>query len=125
MIPLKDNIPTTRFPIVTVVLIAINVAFFVWQLSASGESGSATAPALERAGASERDQLNFEYGAIPAEVLHPGEYCAPTDVEHGEIVDIVRRAGRDRARVGTRAGAVVGDAADLDVHARRHPPHRR
>jgi len=36
LIPLKDNIPTTRFPIVTVVLIAINVVFFVWQLSASG-----------------------------------------------------------------------------------------
>jgi membrane associated rhomboid family serine protease len=87
LIPLKDNIPTARFPIVTVVLIAINVAVFAWQLSASGDEGSATAPVLERAGASERDQLNFEYGAIPAEVLHPGEYCAPVDVKGGEIVD--------------------------------------
>jgi membrane associated rhomboid family serine protease len=105
VIPLKDNIPTTRFPIVTVVLIAINVAFFAWLLSASGESGSATAPVLERAGASERDQLNFEYGAIPAEVLHPGEYCAPTDVDHGEIVDtcgsrdeIERESGLEQAQ---------------------------
>ena len=87
MIPLKDNIPTIRFPVVTVVLIAINVAFFVWQLSASGDEGSATSPVLQRAGASERDQLNFEYGAVPAEVLHPGRYCAPTDVSHGEVVD--------------------------------------
>ena len=87
MIPLKDNLPTARFPIVTVVLIAINVAFFAWQLSASSEEGSATSPALERAGASERDQLNFEYGAIPKEVLNPGEYCAPTDVKRNEIVD--------------------------------------
>ena len=87
MIPLKDNIPTVRFPIVTVVLIAINVAVFVWQLSASGDEGSATAPVLQAAGASERDQVNFEYGAVPKEVLNPGEYCAPTDVRRGEIVD--------------------------------------
>jgi membrane associated rhomboid family serine protease len=87
LIPLKDNIPTVRFPIVTVVLIAINVAVFVWQLSASGDEGSATAPVLQAAGASERDQINFEYGAVPKEVLNPGEYCAPTDVRRGEIVD--------------------------------------
>ena len=87
MIPLKDNIPTVRFPIVTVVLIAINVAVFAWQLSASGDEGSATAPVLQAAGASERDQVNFEYGAVPKEVLNPGEYCAPTDVRRGEIVD--------------------------------------
>jgi membrane associated rhomboid family serine protease len=104
LIPLKDNIPTARFPIVTVALIAINVAVFVWQLSASGDEGSATAPVLERAGASERDQLNFEYGAIPREVLNPGEYCAPTDVQHGEIVDtcgpkdeIERESGLEQA----------------------------
>ena len=69
----------------TVLLIAINVAVFVWQLSASGDERSATAPVLERAGASERDQLNFEYGAIPREVLNPGEYCAPTGVRGGKI----------------------------------------
>jgi len=104
LIPLKDNLPTARFPIVTVVLIAINIAFFVWQLSASGEEGSATSPALERAGASERDQLNFEYGAIPKEVLNPGEYCAPTDIKRGEIVDscgskdeIEQESGLDQA----------------------------
>jgi membrane associated rhomboid family serine protease len=85
LIPLKDNIPTTRFPILTIALIVVNVAVFVWQLSASGDEGSATAPALQRAGASERDQLNFEYGAIPREVLNPGEYCAPTGVRGAEI----------------------------------------
>jgi len=87
LIPLKDNIPTIRFPILTVALIAINVAVFAWQLSASGDEGSASSPVLQAAGASERDQLNFEYGAVPAEVLHPGEYCAPTDIKGGEIVD--------------------------------------
>ena len=77
MLPLKDNIPTLRFPIVTVVLIAINVAVFVWQLTASGDPGSATSQPLAAAGASERDQIAIEYGAIPREITDPGTYCAP------------------------------------------------
>ncbi len=32
MFPLKDNIPTARFPIVTVILIAINLVVFGYQL---------------------------------------------------------------------------------------------
>jgi membrane associated rhomboid family serine protease len=37
MIPLHDNNPTERFPIVTILLIAINVAvFFLWQLGSVG-----------------------------------------------------------------------------------------
>ena len=32
MFPIKDNIPTDRFPVVTVALIALNViAYFFWQ----------------------------------------------------------------------------------------------
>ena len=77
MLPLKDNIPTLRFPIVTVVLIAINVAVFVWQLTASGDQGSASSQQLAAAGASERDQIAIEYGAIPREITDPGTYCAP------------------------------------------------
>jgi membrane associated rhomboid family serine protease len=104
LIPLKDNLPTARFPIVTVVLIALNVAAFVWQLSASGEEGSASSRVLADARASERDQLNFEYGAIPSEVLNPGEYCAPTGVhgrtieeECGDRATIERESGIDQA----------------------------
>jgi membrane associated rhomboid family serine protease len=77
LLPLKDNIPTLRFPIVTVVLIAINVAVFVWQLTASGDPGSASSQPLAAAGASERDQIAIEYGAIPREITDPGTYCAP------------------------------------------------
>jgi membrane associated rhomboid family serine protease len=77
LLPLKDNIPTLRFPIVTVVLIAINVAVFVWQLTASGDPGSASSQQLAAAGASERDQIAIEYGAIPREITDPGTYCAP------------------------------------------------
>jgi membrane associated rhomboid family serine protease len=77
LLPLKDNIPTLRFPIVTVVLIAINVAVFVWQLTASGDPGTADSSELAAAGASQRDQVAIEYGAIPRELTDPGTYCVP------------------------------------------------
>ena len=63
MIPLKDDIPTSRFPIVTVVLIAINViVYFVfeqglWDLGGVG------------------NERVVEYGAIPLEITHPGTEC--------------------------------------------------
>lgn len=62
MFPLKDNIPTTRFPIVTVALIVINtLVYFVLQrggiLSAPGDSGV------------------IDYGWIPYEISHPGQQC--------------------------------------------------
>ena len=54
MIPLKDDNPTRRFPIVTVVLIVINVAIYVMQFLLPREAG---------------ELLVFRYGAIPADVL--------------------------------------------------------
>jgi membrane associated rhomboid family serine protease len=61
--PLKDNIPTDRFPIVTVAIIAICVAVFVWQQP----SGFASV----------NDKKVVEYGAIPYEITHPGKNCEP------------------------------------------------
>jgi membrane associated rhomboid family serine protease len=63
LIPLKDDIPTTRFPIVTVVLIAINViVYFAFEqgLLSLGTVGN------ERV---------IEYGAIPLEITNPGTEC--------------------------------------------------
>ena len=63
MIPLKDDIPTRRFPIVTVALIAINViVYFVFEqgLLGLGDVGN------ERV---------IEYGAVPIEITHPGTEC--------------------------------------------------
>ncbi len=34
MLPLRDNVPTRTFPVVTVALIATNVVVFIWQLGA-------------------------------------------------------------------------------------------
>jgi membrane associated rhomboid family serine protease len=59
--PLKDNIPTDRFPVVTVALIVANVLmYFLFQ------DGRLTGV----------NQLNvIEYGLIPYELTHPGEHC--------------------------------------------------
>lgn len=76
MIPLKDNVPSVSFPLITILLIVANVAFFGWQLTFSASEES---PELQRAGIaglSERDQASLEYGAIPYRLLHPGEDCA-------------------------------------------------
>ena len=74
MIPLKDNIPTGKFPVITVALIAINIAVFAWQLSFSGDNYSS--PPLRDLGITERDQNSIEYGAIPYRIVHPGRDCA-------------------------------------------------
>ena len=74
MIPLKDNIPTLRFPLITVILIVINFAVFGWELSLSGNTNSN--PLLRQAGISERDKAEIDYGAIPYRITHPGKNCA-------------------------------------------------
>ena len=67
MLPIKDDIPTRRTPIVTIALIAINVIVYfafeqgLWSL---GDTGN------ERV---------LEYGAIPAEITDPGFEVGPSD----------------------------------------------
>jgi membrane associated rhomboid family serine protease len=74
LIPLKDNVPTATFPLVTVLLIAVNIGFFVWQLTFSNDSNSD--PQLQQLAITARDENSVEYGAIPYRVLHPGRDCA-------------------------------------------------
>ncbi|MGH2924923.1 MAG: rhomboid family intramembrane serine protease, partial [Solirubrobacterales bacterium] len=74
MIPLRDNIPTLRFPIVTAILIAANLLVFGWQLHFS--SSDYSDPTYHRLGVSEQDQVTLEYGAIPYRLTHPGKDCA-------------------------------------------------
>ncbi len=68
MFPLKDNIPTLNFPIVTVALIALNViAYFFWQKGG-----------LTLGEPSSQDYLChlYDYAEIPYEVTHPGDQVA-------------------------------------------------
>ncbi len=67
MIPLRDNIPTLRFPLVTALLIALNVVVFAWQLSFPAEAD------LNVVGDSGIDQSSVRYGAIPYRLTHPGD----------------------------------------------------
>ena len=74
MFPLKDNIPTLRFPVVTVALIALNViSYFFWQKGG-----------ISLGDPSSRDYLCqlYDYAEIPYELTHPGDQigvqgCAP------------------------------------------------
>jgi membrane associated rhomboid family serine protease len=64
--PLKDDIPTRRFPILTLaIIVACTVVYFVFErgLWDLGDTGN------ERV---------VEYGAIPYEITHPGDECGPT-----------------------------------------------
>ncbi len=76
MLPLRDNLPTDRFPVLTVVLIAINVIVFGWQLTLGDEDYSSAQ--LKELEVSESDQAAIEYGAIPYRLTHPGEECGAT-----------------------------------------------
>ena len=82
MIPLKDGLPTSRFPVMTVAFIVINILFFIWQFSYSSDPQLSEPPY-------DIDNLNqssLDYGAIPYRITHPGEGdCAlgPVVVDSG------------------------------------------
>ena len=95
LFPLKDNIPTVSFPLVTVVLIAINVAVFGYQLLQPTDQASTVE--LARAGISERDQLSIEYGVIPFRATHPDSECGVADQRRGS--EVVCATGAEAASV--------------------------
>jgi membrane associated rhomboid family serine protease len=65
LIPLKDNIPTGRFPLVTAALVAINFLVYLLQVRHGGSLIG---------GPSELEAI--KYGAIPDALTHPGVHCA-------------------------------------------------
>jgi membrane associated rhomboid family serine protease len=67
MFPLRDNIPTDRFPIVTVALIVANVLMYFLFQKGGISLGSPDSRAY-------LDNL-VDYAVIPYEVTHPGDYC--------------------------------------------------
>jgi membrane associated rhomboid family serine protease len=103
VIPLKDDIPTARFPLVTVVLIALNLVVFIWQLSYPTE------PALSDAGFSEIDQSALEYGAIPYRITRPNEdpACAVGAVDEAGTAGVVCEGTSDYRRAEQRTQPFV------------------
>ncbi len=65
MIPIKDNIPTDRFPVVTFLLILANVVVYIIAIRHGGSlfSGPDTHEVVK-------------YGAVPYALTHPGTHCA-------------------------------------------------
>jgi rhomboid family protein len=74
LIPLKDNIPTARLPVLTVLLIIANLAVFVWQVSQPSGADSSDSPHIP--GVSQQDETTLRFGAIPYRLTHPGKDCA-------------------------------------------------
>jgi membrane associated rhomboid family serine protease len=65
--PLRDNIPTERFPVVTVAIIVLNViAYFFWQRGGITLGDPSSPHYLQNLS---------DYGAIPYELTHPGKHC--------------------------------------------------
>jgi len=78
LLPLKDNLPTDRFPVLTVLLIAINIAVFVWQTQYPVDRD------LE--GLASIDVSAIEYGAIPYRITHPDDNRCELEAPRANIV---------------------------------------
>ena len=111
MLPLKDNIPTLRFPVVTVLFIAINIAVFVWQLSLDDGPNSSESPRIN--GLSAADEAVFELGAIPYRLINPGSECgivtAPAGTELADVEPVVCGESPDRLEAEGTPGVRVVD----------------
>jgi membrane associated rhomboid family serine protease len=81
LLPLKDNIPTRDFPVVTVLLVAANIAVFIlFQQALFGPNGG-----FNSAG---KPDTFVHYSFIPYELSNPGDECDPQVNSAGDVVDI-------------------------------------
>jgi membrane associated rhomboid family serine protease len=75
VIPIKDNIPTDRFAVVTLALIVINVIVYFISISSGGSIWSGPAP-----------DVVVHYGAIPFRFTHWGRDCGLVSTALGDVV---------------------------------------
>jgi len=75
MFPLKDNIPLARLPIVTIVLVAINVIAYLLEIRHGGSFFGGPS-----------EGVAVHYGAIPFEITHPSQHCDVQTVPEGEFL---------------------------------------
>jgi membrane associated rhomboid family serine protease len=111
VLPLRDNNPTDRFPIVTIALIVICVGVFIWQLNFP------TNERLDDAGFGSIDQSALEYGAIPYRITHPdtGDCAvgavaepAPGQFQAGVVCPGTKRFAAAQARSAENPGSELG-----------------
>ena len=130
VLPLKDNVPTRTFPIVTVGLIAANVIAYVWEVSGAGlerprRTAGATTRARSRARASVRRSTTRRSSRRLQRDVHARRHL-PHRREHALPLDL-RQQRRGRARAHAVPGLVSarrrrGDGGADAHHAR--PRHR-
>jgi membrane associated rhomboid family serine protease len=113
LIPLKDDIPTDRLPIVTIAIIAINVFVFLFLQGASFSGEQVDTKTV------------VEYGAIPHRVTHPGEQCVLVKVNGSSGQEQVFCEGDTDYPAATRtpgcSNAAVGEACR--VHLEEPSPY--
>jgi membrane associated rhomboid family serine protease len=111
VLPLKDNNPTSRFPVVTVGLIVACVLVFIWQLNFPENQR------LSEAGFGHVDQSSLEYGAIPYRITHTGvgdcdigavSEFAPGQFEAGVVCPGTKDYDEAVARSQANQGANLG-----------------
>jgi membrane associated rhomboid family serine protease len=102
--PLKDNIPTRRFPVITVAIIVINVLMFFGFQDAT----------LSLSGASVDNQNVVEYGAIPYEITHPGDQCGDRAVVAGQDVQF-RTVVCEGQRLPVQGGSLEVESVPGDL----------
>ena len=112
MIPLKDENPTERFPIVTVLLmIACTAVYFLVQHGGIDLFGSA-APEEQNQRELEQIEFNFGYAAIPEEVVD-GEPLTVREVAEN-VGDFAAVQTCDVPFQESEFGTVRVDASDFD-----------
>jgi rhomboid family protein len=93
MIPLKDNIPNDRFPVVTIALIVINVIAYLISIRHGGSFfGGPSSTTV------------FHDAAIPYDLTHPGSYCtgAPAvDAFGNQVTEVVCKHGAFPGQIPT------------------------
>jgi membrane associated rhomboid family serine protease len=108
LFPLKDNIPTRRFAVVTLLIIVANVVvFFAFEDAKISFSGGQV-----------NDRKVVEYGAIPYEISHPGRECFTQG--SGSAAQVLCEG---QTAVDTTTGATVRvTAKDIPGDQRDQPP---
>jgi membrane associated rhomboid family serine protease len=94
LLPLKDNIPTRRFSVVTVVIIVLNVVMFFGFQGAHWDGG----------GFAVDTQNTIKYAEIPYEITHPGKYCGATGDAASQNAQIGCGTKAALAKAGTKPG---------------------